>query len=355
MKNQRFFTRKFVPTAQCLQVLMKGMVINMELKQQVLQILEENRGQTVNGAKLADELYVTRSAVWKAVKALQKEGYYITAVTNKGYCLMSHNDIVSTESIRPYLNAEAKKLQLEVRPSVTSTNTLAKEMAAQGAKEGTVLIALEQTEGLGRMGRSFYSPQSSGIYFSIILRPKLKLEDALLITTATAVAVSQAIETVAGKPSSIKWVNDIYLGEKKVCGILTEASLNFESGSLEYAVVGIGINVDTKDFPEEISSVAGSLFCEKPKDSPITSILVAEVLNNISKCMKSMTDKTYLEEYRRRSFLIGKDILVLKGKDTFYAKAIEIDEKARLIVEYDDKTTEALNSGEVSVRADNRN
>ncbi len=325
----------------------------MELKHQVLQILEENRGNSVNGAKLANELFVTRSAVWKAIKALQKEGYHITAVTNKGYCLQSHNDIVSTESIRPYLSGDAKNFQLEVRQKVTSTNTLAKEMAAQGAAEGTVLIALEQTEGRGRMGRSFYSPQSSGIYFSILLRPNLKLEDSLLITTATAVAVSQAIETVAGVQAGIKWVNDIYLGEKKVCGILTEASLNFESGSLEYAIVGIGINIDTNDFPEEIRQVAGSLFGEKPTGTPITSILVAEVLNNLSNCMNTLTDKIYLDEYRRRSFLIGKDILVLKGKDTFYAKAIDIDDKARLVVEYEDKTREALNSGEVSVRMNN--
>ena len=323
----------------------------MELKHQVLQILEFNRGNTVNGAKLANELYVTRSAIWKAIKTLQKEGYYITAVTNKGYCLQSHNDIVSTESIRPYLTGNAREFQLEVRQQVTSTNTLAKEMAARGATEGTVLIALEQTEGRGRMGRSFYSPQSSGIYFSIVLRPKLKLEDSLLITTAAAVAVSRAIETVAGVTSGIKWVNDIYLGEKKVCGILTEASLNFESGSLEYAIVGIGINIDTKDFPEEISPIAGSLFREKPNGSPITSILVAEVLNNIAKCMNTLTDKAYLEEYRRRSFLIGKDILVLKGKDTLSAKAIDLDDRARLIVEYEDGTVEALNSGEVSVRA----
>ncbi len=323
----------------------------MELKNQILKILEENRGNTVNGAKLAGELYVTRSAVWKAIKTLQKEGYYITAVTNKGYCLQTENDIVSAESIHPYLKGAAKDFKLEVRQRVTSTNTIAKEMAARGAAEGTVLIALEQTEGRGRMGRSFYSPSSSGIYFSIILRPKLKLEDSLLITTATAVAVSQAIEAIAGVKSGIKWVNDIYLGEKKVCGILTEASLNFESGSLEYAIVGIGINIETQDFPQEINHVAGSLFQEKPTGTPITSILVAEVLNNMAKCMNTLTDKAYLDEYRRRSFLIGRDILVLKSKETIYAKAIDIDDRARLVVEYEDGTVEALNSGEVSVRA----
>jgi BirA family biotin operon repressor/biotin-[acetyl-CoA-carboxylase] ligase len=323
----------------------------MEIKHQVLRILEENRGNNINGAKLAEELSVTRSSIWKAIKTLQKDGYQIKAVTNKGYTLLSSNDIVSRESITPYLKGEAADFILEVHQSVTSTNILAKELAAQGVKEGTVVIAREQTQGRGRMGRSFYSPDSSGIYFSIILRPKLNLEDSLLITTATAVAVAKAIETVAGVKASIKWVNDIFVQEKKVCGILTEASINFESGGLEYAVVGIGINIQTKDFPEEISRIAGSLFTDKPDNVPVTSMLVAEVLNNLSESMNSLTNKKYLDEYRERSFLIGKEILVIKGNQSVPAKAIDIDNKARLVVEYDNGEIEALNSGEVSVRA----
>ncbi|MDF2943846.1 MAG: hypothetical protein K0S01_2704 [Herbinix sp.] len=326
----------------------------MELKHQVLKILEENRGNTINGAKLASELFVTRSSIWKAMKALQKDGYRIEAVTNKGYCLLQHNDIVSVESITPFLREEAVNFVLDVRQSVTSTNTIAKELAAQGAKEGTVIIAREQTEGRGRMGRSFYSPNSSGIYFTIILRPTLNLEDSLLITTATAVAVSRAIEAVAKVNAVIKWVNDIFVAGKKVCGILTEASLNFENGRLEYAVVGIGINIETKDFPDNIQQIAGSLFSDKPSDTPITSMLVAEILNNISSCMNSLTDKKYLEDYRKRSFLIGKEILVLKGSISRSARAIDIDEKARLVVEYEDKSTEALVSGEVSIRPINK-
>lgn len=322
----------------------------MELKLQVLKILEENRGQSVNGTKLAEQLFVTRSSIWKAVKALQKDGYYITAVTNKGYCLQSNNDIVSAESILPFLRGQAANFALEVHQTVTSTNTIAKSMAGNGAKEGTVIIAREQTEGRGRMGRSFYSPSSTGIYLSIILRPTLSLEDSLLITTGTAVAVAKAIDIVAGVDASIKWVNDIFVGEKKVCGILTEASLNFESGGLEYAIVGIGVNVSTNTFPDNLQSIAGSIFGEKPENSPVTSILVAEILNNISECMSSLTDKRYLEEYRKRSLLIGKDILVIKGNETITAKAVEIDEKARLVVEYENNTHEALSSGEVSIR-----
>lgn len=172
----------------------------------------------------------------------------------------------------------------------------------------------------------------------------------MLITTAAAVAVAKAIEKVAKVDATIKWVNDIFIGNRKVCGILTEASLNFESGGLEYAVVGIGINIETKDFPDEINQIAGSIFQDKPGESPVTSMLVAEVLNHMAECMNTLTDKYYLEEYRKRSFLIGKQIIVYKGKDELPAKAVDIDEKARLVVEYVDSTKEALISGEVSVR-----
>lgn len=323
----------------------------MELKQQILKILEENRGKSVNGATMAKELFVTRSAIWKNIKQLQNEGYHIEAVPNRGYCLKESNDIVTAESIAPYLKGKAKGFTLDVRKTVTSTNTLAKEMAAEGAPEGTVLIATEQTEGRGRMGRSFYSPSSTGLYLSLILRPTVSLNDSLLITTSAAVAVAKAIENLSGNEVKIKWVNDLFINEKKVCGILTEASLNIENGGLEYAVVGIGINVSTKDFPHDLKEIAGSIFSKKPDDQPITSILAAKVLNNLSESMDRLTDSSYLEEYKERSFLIGKEIYVLKGKESLPAKAIDIDDRARLVVEYGDGSKEALSSGEVSVRA----
>ncbi|MDF2541648.1 MAG: hypothetical protein K0S47_1366 [Herbinix sp.] len=322
----------------------------MELKQEVLKILEENRGQSISGSALAKKLFVTRSAIWKAIKSLQKEGYNIIATTNKGYCLAPDNDIVSAESILPFLHGTAASFTLDVRKTVTSTNTIAKEMASQGAKEGTVIIAKEQTAGRGRLGRSFYSPTATGIYFSVLLRPKLTIQDSMLITTAVAVIVAQAIERIAQVPVGIKWVNDIFIGPKKVCGILTEASINFENGGLEYAIVGIGINISTNGFPEEIKEIAGAVFEEKPEDAPVTSMLVADILNHIAKDIDILSSKEYLDEYRKRSFLLGQEVLVMKGSEILPAKAIAIDEKARLVVEYQNKEQEALVSGEVSVR-----
>jgi BirA family biotin operon repressor/biotin-[acetyl-CoA-carboxylase] ligase len=200
------------------------------------------------------------------------------------------------------------------------------------------------------MGRSFYSPASTGLYLSIILRPTLNLDDSMLITTTAAVAVAQAIEKITNKAVQIKWVNDLFIDGKKVCGILTEASLNIENGGLEYAVVGIGINITTKDFPDEIKEIAGSILSEKPDDKPITSVLAAEVLNNLADSMESITDRIYLSKYKKRSFLPGEEIYVLRGNNSFPAKAVDIDDRARLIVEYPDGKREALSSGEVCIR-----
>lgn len=322
----------------------------MELKQQILEILEANKGNYINGALMAKKLFVSRNAIWKNINQLKHEGYNINAVRNLGYCLENSNDILSVESITPNLLHKAKSFTLDVSKTVTSTNTLAKKKAIEGADEGTVILATEQTEGRGRMGRVFYSPASTGLYLSIILRPKLSLEDSLLITTSCAVAVAQAIEKLTKKDVQIKWVNDLFMNGRKVCGILTEASLDLENGGLQYAVVGIGVNVITKDFPDDLKSTAGSIYQEKPEGKPIMSFLAAEILNSISHFMDDLTSRSYLTEYKKRSFLIGKDIFVLRGNDRQGAKAIDIDDRARLVVEYPDNTREALSSGEVSVR-----
>lgn len=323
----------------------------MELKHKVLSYLENNKGNSVSGGKLAEKLGVTRSAVWKAIKSLQDEGYCITAVTNKGYCLSEQNDILSAESIKPYLNKKNKDIDIKVFKTIDSTNTYAKTLAQNGAHQGTVVISEEQTAGRGRMGRSFYSPASTGIYMSIILRPKLSLEDSLLITTSVAVAVSKAIENIAYIDTKIKWVNDIYFGDKKLCGILTEASIDFESGGLEYAIVGIGINVSTmqKNFPDKIKDIATSIFPNR-SPRPVRSALIGEILNNVFECCENITDKKYLDEYRQRSFLLGEDIVVINGESKANAIAVDIDEKARLVVRFDNGEIKALNSGEVSVR-----
>ena len=321
-------------------------------KQQVLSVLEENKGKSVSGSKLAGELSISRNAVWKSIKTLQEEGYSITASTNKGYCLSSENDILSSQSITPYLSGNAVKLRLEVQKSVVSTNSLLKELAIQGEAEGKVLIAEEQTCGRGRLGRDFYSPAKTGIYMSILLRPKMTVEDSLFITTSAAVAIAKAIEKIADCEAKIKWVNDIYCNGKKVCGILTEAGIDFEGGGLEYAVIGIGINVSKPKggFPEELTNIATALFSSNKYSSDLRSQLVAEILNNFWIYYENISNKTFLTEYRDRSLLIGKEINVISGENSTRALALEIDDKARLVVKLSDGEIKTLSSGEVSIR-----
>ncbi len=323
----------------------------MNLKQKVLSFLENNRGESVSGGKLATELGVTRSAVWKAIKSLQDEGYSIQAVTNKGYCLTKENDILSVESIKPYIENIENPLEIIVLKTVDSTNNYAKTLAQQGAKEGTIIISEEQTAGKGRLGRKFYSPSSSGIYMSIVVRPKMSIQKSLMITTATAVIVSKAIEAISYLPTQIKWVNDIYAGDKKLCGILTEASIDCETGGLEYAIVGIGINVSTVNdsFPDDIKNIATSIYPHR-QIRPIRSALIGEILTQFFKGIESFGDGAHMSEYRERSMLIGQEINVIMGDKIIPARAIDIDDDAKLIVLYENGEIGELNSGEVSVR-----
>lgn len=323
----------------------------MTLKEQVLNILEENKGKSISGTDLADKLFVSRSAIWKTIKALKNDGYEISAVTNRGYTLSKDSNILSKAGIMPFLNEKTKNSTiLDIRQTVTSTNTVLKEIALSGGKQGYVLIAQEQTAGKGRLGRSFYSPNNTGIYLSILLRPKMTIEDSLLITTSAAVAVSRAVEKLCSKEAKIKWVNDVFVDGRKICGILTESSLDFESGRLEYAVVGIGVNISKpeSDFPDEIKNTAGG-FLESVKGN-VRCKLIAEILNEFANQMENLSSRYYLDEYKRRSLLIGKDITVIKPSGNKKAKAIDIDNKARLVVEYADKSIEHLSSGEVSIR-----
>lgn len=323
----------------------------MELKDKILEILEKNRGKAVSGGSLAKELGVSRNAVWKCVSALRSEGFDIFAATNRGYVLSEGSNSLSAEGIRAVLGES--RFKISTVKTVDSTNTALKAAAQKGAAEYTVLAAEEQTAGKGRMGRRFESPSGTGIYMSVILRPKMKAEDSLFITASAAVAVARAIETLCKKPdcAKIKWVNDVFIGDKKVCGILTEAALDFESGRLDYAVLGIGVNISPSEILEErLGKIAGSVL---EKDVPNSrNILAAEILRELSRLLDSPLSEETLEEYRRRSYLDGKSVTVFRGNESFRAKVLGIDERARLLVKTEDGEIKRVSSGEVSVKAD---
>ena len=321
----------------------------MSVKDEVLKQLENNKGKYISGGQLAESLGVSRNSIWKAMKSLEKSGYEINAVPNKGYCLEEKNDILSSFSIKQYLNSP---LDIHVYPTVTSTNTVLKEMAEQGAPEGTVIIAEEQTAGKGRMGKSFFSPSKTGIYISILLRPEISAEESLFLTTSAAVATAKAIEDVSEKNAQIKWVNDVFINNKKVCGILTEGAFNVETNKLDYAIVGIGINICFPEggFPDEINNIATAIFDKATDSINKRSILIAHLLDYFMEYYKEFHTRDYVKEYIHRSMLLGKEINIIDGNQNIPAIALEIDKKCRLKVRLQDGSTRWLSSGEVSIR-----
>lgn len=324
----------------------------MSVKNEVLHILEQYKGENISGQELAKKLGVSRTAVWKAINTLKEEGYFISGVSNKGYSLSLSSDLLSAEGIRAFLNNEYKNISITVHKSIGSTNTEAKLLSMSNPQHGTVILSEEQTQGRGRMGRDFYSPAESGIYMSIILKPKLNIADSVLITTAVAVAVCISIDKFTNQETKIKWVNDIYVNDKKVCGILTEAVTDVESGTINNVIVGIGLNVKTAFFPNGLNEIAGSIF-KSNEDSFVRNQLSAEIINNILTICNKLEDKSFLELYKDRSMIIGEKIRYLKNNQWFEGFAQDIDEYGGLVVFHDDGHKEVLHSGEISVRKQN--
>jgi len=261
-------------------------------------------------------------------------------------------NLLTEAGIRSFLSDSS--LQIRCFETIGSTNTELKALAEAGAPEGTALVASAQTAGRGRMGRSFYSPPGSGLYLSLLLRPRIPAQEASLLTACAAVAAAEAIEAVSGQPAKIKWVNDILIAGRKVCGILSESSLNPKSGMLDYAVIGVGINVTAPEggFPEELQDIAGALFpAERKPDDTFRCRLAASLLEKlIAGCAHPASESTY-HAYCRRSIIPGRKVLLLSpGRSPVRADALGISRDYGLIVRYEDGTESTVNSGEVSVR-----
>jgi len=326
----------------------------MTTKEHVLSLLENKRGQNISGAHIASQLNMSRNAVWKAVKELKKDGYKIKAVTNKGYCLCEDNDILSAQGILPFLSHKLQEQvadKIYVHASLESTNKTAKEMAISGAEHGTIVIADHQTAGKGRYGRTFHSPPSHGIYMSIILHPsQLCIDTPGLVTHFAAVSVCEAIEAISEKKPKIKWVNDIFLDDKKICGILTEAVTDFESGNMQWIVVGIGVNFSTpaEDFPEELRQIAGAIF--DSRELPTTrNCLIAEIVGRMLEHKSQYKEEGILDKYKERLVMLGKNVLVTGAGQPYKAVAMGIDNMGCLTVKKDTGEVLALSTGEINV------
>lgn len=259
-------------------------------------------------------------------------------------------DTITQGSIRQFMNIGELPFDIRVFDTIDSTNAEVKRLAARGAREGLVVVASSQTAGRGRRGRSFFSPEGTGLYMSLLLRPALSPAQATRITTMAAVGICTAIERLSGRKPGIKWVNDVLLDGRKVCGILTEAAMSADGASLDYVVLGIGINVLAPEtgFPPEIASIAGSVFIGSPPNA--RSLLCAAVLDELAKDYLRLPEESFAEEYRRRCIVPGRRITVLRGDSTLEADALSVDDECRLLVRYDDGREELLGSGEISIR-----
>ena len=330
------------------------------VKDEVFKMLSDSQGSFFSGEALADRLCVSRAAVWKAVNALRTEGYPIEGTTNRGYALAADFDLLSAGDVQTALTREAAEAyDLTFFSVIDSTNTALIAAGHAGAPAGTVYVAEEQTAGKGRMGRAFYSPKGTGVYVSILLRPSIPAKDALFITTMAAVAGARACEQVLAHfglpvdPVQIKWVNDLFLRDRKIAGILTEADLNVETGGLSQAVLGIGFNLCPPEggFPRDIAGVAGSLF-EKRQPRGARALLTAFFLNEFYALYSALPAHDFVAEYRARQLVLGCTVEVLRDTEVLYtARVLDVDDACSLVVIPDGETTpRVLNSGEVRIK-----
>lgn len=311
------------------------------MKNKILEMLESNRGKHMSGEHIATQLNMTRANVWKEIQKLKKDGMEIESVRNLGYKI---TDYVNNLSESLILSNSPNLTEVKVLDTVDSTNNYAKLHAKE--HYDYLVVANEQTDGKGRMGRSFFSPDKHGVYMSLVLRPKLQISDVQLATVCAALAVSQALESLYEINPKIKWLNDIYIANRKVCGILTEGEIELELNRFAYLVVGIGINTHSVEaLPQDIASIYTALDREVDRNH-----LISTVINNFYALYNDLPHNRYalIEAYKLRSNVLGKTITIKnKGEERYLAEDIS-SEGHLIVVDSDGKRLE-LNSGEISI------
>lgn len=324
------------------------------MKNEILRMLKNSKDEFLSGEKISDEFGVTRSAIWKNMNSLKELGYDIESVPRKGYRIIYSPDILTYEEIESGLNTEYIGRQVFYFDTISSTNIKAKEIALE-EPEGTVVISEEQTGGIGRLGRTWVSPKKKGIWMSIILKPEVEPMKVSKIALVGAAAVNRALSDI-GIKSGIKWPNDIVIDGKKVCGILTEMSC--ELNMINYVVMGIGINVnlDNVDIPDDLQYKATSLKIVENKEINRKRLL-ASILNHFEQLYKDFKDDgnitKVLQICRDNSVLLGEEVRIIRGKDLRIGKALDLNDEGQLIVQFENGTVENIFSGEVSVRGIN--
>ncbi len=320
------------------------------MKAKILTCLRE-AGDYVSGQALCEQFGVSRTAVWKVIRQLQEDGFEIEAVRNRGYRLVSGGDVYTQASLESALHTRWLGKNLMFLDEVDSTNTQVRRLAEQGAPEGTLVVAEQQNAGKGRRGRGWIGPKGSGVWMSFLLRPDFAPGAASMLTLVAAMAVSDGIREVTGLACGIKWPNDIVYDGKKICGILTEMSSEMES--IQYVIVGIGINVAIREFPEELRDKATSLaLCT---DAVIERTGLVDAVARgwehwYGVFLETMDLADIVDAYNRQLVNCGREVKVLSPKDSYTGISHGINQAGELIVELPGGELRNVVSGEVSVR-----
>ena len=320
------------------------------MKEEILKMLRETDGY-ISGQELCNKFGVSRTAIWKVMKQLKEAGYNIEAQQNKGYHIVSAPDVMDAAELKSIWKPKWVGCEILYFDSIDSTNTKAQELAEKGYPSGTLVVADKQIAGKGRRGRNWESPSGCGIFMTLMLKPDINPNNASMLTLVSALAVAKALADITGKDAKIKWPNDIVIDGRKVCGILTEMSAQFDY--INNIVIGIGINVNNSSFPEEISATASSLRLLSGGKKYRRAEIIEKIMEYFEKYYSIFLEtedlSALVNEYDAMLVNMKKQVKVLDPKEPFEGKAMGITKTVELIVDTWE-SRKLVSSGEVSVR-----
>lgn len=325
--------------------------VQSDVRTKLIEALSSANGDFISGQHIADFIGCSRTAVWKHIEELREEGYIIEAVRNKGYRILSASENVSASTIQLGLQTKVLGKNIHYEETVETTQTIAHRLANEGAPEGTLVVAEEQLGGKGRLQRKWYAPKYSGIWMSLILRPKLPVHQIPQLTLLTAVAVAQGIEKATSIKPEIKWPNDLLINRKKITGILTE--LQAESDQIHSVIIGIGINVNQQlsDFPKDLQSVATSLSVEAKQVISRAKVIQEILLNleNLYELYKKEGFLTIKQLWESYAISIGKGIKARTMNGIIYGKALGITDEGVLLLEDETGEVHSIYSADIEI------
>lgn len=320
------------------------------MKTEILKLLRETDGY-VSGQQISDRFGVSRTAVWKVIRQLQDDGYQVEAVRNKGYHIVDSPDVMTKEELDSLMDTRWAGKNIVYYDATDSTNLRIKQLGDEGAPHGTLAVADRQTAGRGRRGRAWESPAGGSIYMSLLLRPKFRPDKASMLTLVAACSVAEGIKDCEDVNVQIKWPNDIIIEGRKLVGILTELSTQIDY--INHVTVGIGINVNIQEFPDEIRNTATSLRIEcghTVRRAPIIAAVMKHMEKNYETFLQTEDLTGLMEKYSALLVNKDKDVRIIGAKEQYQAHALGITPTGELIVRREDGTEETVYAGEVSVR-----